>query len=99
MKGSCCCRVVARAADAHRLNQTFSETPFDGFKFNPITEHQVSTQPFVCDTTSTVRPTQSFTRASGCSSLYKQYPMLTFPPTEALDLLLVGQPCHDASLL
>ncbi|CAK0784055.1 4-amino-5-hydroxymethyl-2-methylpyrimidine phosphate synthase [Coccomyxa viridis] len=35
-------RVVARAADAHRLNQAFSETPFDGFKFSPITEHQVS---------------------------------------------------------
>lgn len=35
-------RVVARAADAHRLNQAFSETPFDGFKFEPITEHQVS---------------------------------------------------------
>ena len=36
------CRIVARAADAHRLNQAFSETPFDGLKFNPITEHQVS---------------------------------------------------------
>ena len=35
-------RVVARAADAHRLNQAFSETPFDGFKFSPITEHQAS---------------------------------------------------------
>ena len=32
---------MARAADAHRLNQAFSETPFDGLKFNPITEHQV----------------------------------------------------------
>lgn len=34
-------RIVARAADAHRLNQAFSETPFDNFKFEPITEHQV----------------------------------------------------------
>ena len=38
------CRIVARAADAHRLNQAFSETPFDGLKFNPITEHQVFSQ-------------------------------------------------------
>ena len=38
-------RIVARAADAHRLNQAFSETPFDGFKFSPITEHQASSDP------------------------------------------------------
>ena len=34
-------RVAARAADAHQLNQIISSTPFDGFKFEPITEHQV----------------------------------------------------------
>lgn len=42
LKYAAMCRVVARAADAHRLNQAFSETPFDGFKFEPITEHQVN---------------------------------------------------------
>ncbi len=41
LKRDLTCRVVARAADAHRLNQAFCETPFDNFKFEPITEHQV----------------------------------------------------------
>ncbi len=35
MNDNGCFRVLARAADAHRLNQAFSETPFDGFKFKP----------------------------------------------------------------
>ena len=35
-------RTVARAADAHHLNQIMSTTPFDDFKFSPITEHQVT---------------------------------------------------------
>ena len=48
-------RVVARAADAHRLNQAFSETPFDGFKFSPITEHQAS-----CDSTSSALQASGF---------------------------------------